>query len=114
MAGGLLKPGTQALVGAAARESIGRYNFTKAFIGTNGISLGHGYTTPDIEEAFIKSLAIDHSYVSYVLADSSKFDLVKANHFAELHDMDMLITDNKLSLDWRDFLNNAQINLKLV
>ena len=51
---------------------------------------------------------------SYVLADSSKFDLVKANHFAELHDMDMLITDNKLSLDWRDFLNNAQINLKLV
>ena len=42
VAGGLLKPGTQALVGAAARESIGRYNFTKAFIGTNGISLGHG------------------------------------------------------------------------
>ena len=70
VAGGLLKPGTQALVGAAARESIGRYNFTKAFIGTNGISLGHGYTTPDIEEASIKSLAIDHSYVSYVLADS--------------------------------------------
>ena len=51
---------------------------------------------------------------SYVLADSSKFDLVKANHFAELHDMDMLITDNKLSLDWRDFLNNAQINLSLI
>ena len=37
--GGLLKPGTQALVGAAARESIGRYNFTKSFIGTNGIAV---------------------------------------------------------------------------
>ena len=57
---------------------------------------------------------IDSSAQNIMLADSSKFDLVKANHFAELHDMDMLITDNKLSLDWRDFLNNAQINLKLV
>lgn len=92
VAGGLLKPGTQALVGAAARESIGRYNFTKAFIGTNGISLGHGYTTPDIEEAFIKSLAIDHSYVSYVLADSSKFGKVSAVTIASL-DKACILTD---------------------
>ena len=89
---GLLKPGTQALVGAAARESIGRYNFTKAFIGTNGISLGHGYTTPDIEEASIKSLAIDHSYVSYVLADSSKFGKVSAVTIASL-DKACILTD---------------------
>ena len=92
VAGGLLKPGTQALVGAAARESIGRYNFTKAFIGTNGISLGHGYTTPDIEEASIKSLAIDHSYVSYVLADSSKFGKVSAVTIASL-DKACILTD---------------------
>lgn len=44
--GGLLKPGTQALVGAAARESIGRYNFTKSFIGTNGIAVRQGLHHP--------------------------------------------------------------------
>ena len=77
VAGGLLKPG---------------YNFTKAFIGTNGISLGHGYTTPDIEEASIKSLAIDHSYVSYVLADSSKFGKVSAVTIASL-DKACILTD---------------------
>ena len=76
--GGLLKPGTQALVGAAARESIGRYNCTKAFLGTNGIALRQGYTTPDMEEASIKSLAVERSYLSYVLADSSKFGKVAA------------------------------------
>ena len=80
------------LVYVAGRESIGRYNFTKAFIGTNGISLGHGYTTPDIEEASIKSLAIDHSYVSYVLADSSKFGKVSAVTIASL-DKACILTD---------------------
>ena len=70
----------------------------------------------DLENHIVdsKRALIDSSAQNIMLADSSKFDLVKANHFAELHDMDMLITDNKLSLDWRDFLNNAQINLKLV
>ena len=76
--GGLLRPRTEAIIGAAAVTALQQFNFTKAFIGTNGISLGHGYTTPDIEEASIKSLAIDHSYVSYVLADSSKFGKVSA------------------------------------
>ena len=50
-----------------------KYHFTKAFIGTNGISIKQGFTTPDTEEAFIKSTAIERAYAKYVLADSSKF-----------------------------------------
>lgn len=73
LTGGLLKPVTQALVGAAALESLRKYHFTKAFIGTNGISIKQGFTTPDTEEAFIKSTAIERAYAKYVLADSSKF-----------------------------------------
>ena len=76
LTGGLLKPVTQALVGAAALESLRKYHFTKAFIGTNGISVKQGFTTPDTEEAFIKSTAIERAYVNYVLADSGKFGKV--------------------------------------
>ena len=90
--GGLLRPRTEAIIGAAAVTALQQFNFTKAFIGTNGISLGHGYTTPDIEEASIKSLAIDHSYVSYVLADSSKFGKVSAVTIASL-DKACILTD---------------------
>ena len=90
--GGLLKPGTQALVGAAATESIGRYNFTKSFIGTNGIAVRQGYTTPDMEEASIKSLAVERSYLSYVLADSSKFGKVAAVTICPLRDA-CILTD---------------------
>ena len=45
--GGLLKPRTEAVVGGVALEMMANYNFTKAFLGTNGISMQRGYTTPD-------------------------------------------------------------------
>lgn len=76
--GGHLKPGTEAIVGAGALETIRRYNFTKAFLGTNGVTVRQGCTTPDAEEAAVKTAAIGQSYLSYVLADSSKFGKVSA------------------------------------
>ena len=90
--GGLLKPSTQALVGASALESMSRYNFTKAFVGTNGISVRQGFTTPDTEEASVKSLAIERSYQSFILADSSKFGKVAAVTIASL-DKACILTD---------------------
>ena len=88
--GGLLKPGTQALGGAAARESIGRYNFTKSFIGTNGIAVRQGYTTPDMEEA---SMIDGCSPIqTYLLADSSKFGKVAAVTICPLRDA-CILTD---------------------
>ena len=76
--GGLLKPGTWAVVGTGALKELSRYNFTKAFLGINGISIRQGFTTPDPEEAAIKTKASEQSYLTFVLADSSKFELVSA------------------------------------
>ena len=58
-------------------SSAGRpYNFTKVFLGANGVSLSQGFTTPDPEEAMVKALAAARSQQAWVLADSSKFDTV--------------------------------------
>ena len=76
--GGVLKPGTLAIIGGEAMEGLKKYNFTKVFLGTNGISLGQGFTTPDPEEAMVKALAAARSQRTWVLADSSKFDIVTA------------------------------------
>ena len=71
--GGLLKPRTEAVVGGVALEMMANYNFTKAFLGANGISIERGYTTPDTEEACIKEKAVQRAFTSYVLADATKF-----------------------------------------
>ena len=76
--GGVLKPGTLAVIGGEAMEALRNYNFTKAFLGINGIALSQGFTTPDPEEAMVKGLAAARARETWVLADSSKFGQVTA------------------------------------
>lgn len=82
--GGQLKKTTEAIIGLVAASNLQKYNFSKAFIGVNGISEKQGFTTPDTDEAMLKAVAIERSFVSYVLADSSKFGKVSAVSFAPL------------------------------
>ena len=42
------------------------------------VTLKQGITTTDTSEAIIKAVAIEHSFSSFVLADSSKFGKVSA------------------------------------
>ncbi len=90
--GGRLRPATEAVVGAEAMHGLLKYNFTKAFMGTNGISQEKGFTTPDVEEANIKQCAIEKSFVSFVLADHTKFNRAFPVTFSRL-DACCILTD---------------------
>ena len=90
--GGRLRPSTEAVVGSEAMRSLQKYNFTKAFMGTNGISLEEGFTTPDVAEANIKQCAIERSFVSFVLADHTKFNRAFPVTFSRL-DACCILTD---------------------
>jgi DeoR family fructose operon transcriptional repressor len=82
--GGELKLSTEALVGAEGISNLKKYNFTKSFIGTNGISVEQGFTTPEIEEGLLKKEVVSRSYMAYVLADHTKFGKVTSVTFANL------------------------------
>ena len=71
--GGLLRPQTEAIIGAAAMAALQQYNFTRAFLGTNGIDLNAGFTTPDPEETAVKASAAQRPREVWFLADDSKF-----------------------------------------
>ena len=90
--GGRIRPLTEAVIGTSAIKSLSDLNFTKAFMGTNGIDLNAGFTTPDIDEARIKETAIQNSYMTFVLADHTKFRKVCAATFAPLK-IGCIITD---------------------
>lgn len=74
--GGDLKAGTEAIVGPGAIDALSRYNFSKGFVGANGVTREQGFTTPDTSEAMVKLLALQHSAERYVLADASKLGVV--------------------------------------
>jgi DeoR family fructose operon transcriptional repressor len=66
--GGQLKSTTEAVIGLSAANNLQNYNFTKAFLGTNGITENQGYSTPDSDEAFVKSAAIIQRFVEFVFS----------------------------------------------
>ncbi|MBR6408313.1 MAG: DeoR/GlpR transcriptional regulator [Clostridia bacterium] len=82
--GGDLKDTTEAIIGIVAATNLQKYNFSKAFIGINGITVKQGFTTTDTDEAMIKAIAIERSFISYILSDSSKFGKVSAVTVAPL------------------------------
>ena len=98
--GGSIKPTTEAIIGAVALENLRRYNFSKCFMGTNGVDLRCGFTTPDPEEAALKSAAMERSYLSFVLADKSKFGVVTPVTFAPL-DRACVLTEAEPAPDYR-------------
>ena len=83
MLGGELKGITEAVVGEDTVRTLEKYNFTKGFFGTNGISIERGYTTPDVKEAAVKQQAFIHTKEKYVLADKSKFNGISPVKFGE-------------------------------
>ena len=91
--GGRIKKSTLAIVGVKALRDLSEFRFDKAFIGINGIN-ENGYSTHDIEEALIKRQAIDNSNKAFILADSSKFDIVYFANVAKLEEA-TIITDKK-------------------
>ncbi len=84
MIGGKIKPVNASVVGADGIKNLMKFNFTKSFIGTNGIDITAGFTTPDSEEAMMKEKAIEKSFAVFVPADHSKFRKVYPVTFAEL------------------------------
>lgn len=100
--GGTLNPGAVNLVGAEALASLGRYNFTKAFLGIDGITVKQGFTASDPEAAAVKALAASQSQQVYVLADSSKFGQVTAASVVPLSAA-RIITDRLYDPEYRDY-----------
>ena len=59
--GGQVRPITEAITGPETLAALQHYNFTKAFMGANGVSPAEGFTTPDPEEASIKTAALQRA-----------------------------------------------------
>jgi DeoR family fructose operon transcriptional repressor len=97
--GGRLRSQTLATVGGWAARMLGQINVDVAFLGTNGISLDRGLTTPDPAEAAIKRLMLGAAQRRVLLADHSKVGQLSVCQHAGLADIDLFITDTGLAPD---------------
>ncbi len=98
---GRVRRTTQAAVGTETVEALGRIRADVAFVGTNGVTVSHGLSTPDQTEAATKAAIVACARRVVVLADSSKLGQERTVRFAELSDIDILVTDEEIGSDRR-------------
>jgi DeoR family fructose operon transcriptional repressor len=95
--GGRVRGLTQAAVGEQALRVLDTLRVDIAFIGTNGISVAHGLSTPDSEEAAVKRAMVRSANYVVVVADSSKIGREEFVSFAPIASVDALVTDAEIS-----------------
>ena len=105
--GGVVRGRTLAAVGEWTKAQIGDVFADVAFMGTNGISVERGLTTPDLAEATVKRALIDAARRTVVLADHTKFGREDFAKVAPLSDIDTVITDVGLDVELAEDIENA-------
>ena len=83
----------------------------KAFISTGGFDHKMGLTTYFDYEAGIKREMINSARQIILVADSTKFGKISVNHFAEIEDFDIIITDDGLPDEYRKIISDQGIEL---
>ncbi|AME05472.1 DeoR/GlpR family DNA-binding transcription regulator [Bacillus siamensis] len=91
--GGYVKHRTGAMIGGASLTAVSQYRFDKSFLGVNGVHIEAGFTTPDPDEALLKTKAVRQAKNAYVLADPSKFGEISFAAFAALGDAVIITTE---------------------
>jgi DeoR family transcriptional regulator, fructose operon transcriptional repressor len=111
---GQVRPTTQAAVGEDTVAALSRLRADVAFLGTNGVSAGHGFSTPDHAEAAVKRAIVHGARQVVVLADSTKLDQEHLVRFAELTEVDVLVTDDRATSSQLDPLTEAGMKVVVV
>jgi DeoR family fructose operon transcriptional repressor len=110
---GRVRRKTQAAVGSDTVSALGALRADVAFIGTNGLTLDHGLSTPDAEEAAAKTAMVDGAHLVVVLTDSSKLGVETTHRFAEVRQIDVLVTDDGIDDDLRAALESAGVDVRI-
>lgn len=104
---GRVRPSTHAAVGAETVAALAGIRADVVFLGTNGISVEHGLSTPDPEEAATKRALVAAARRTVVLADASKLGKEAPRRFAALDEVDVVVTDSGADRQQLDAVRGA-------
>ncbi len=109
--GGELSAHSPDLYGEWTLEFLSRIHVDVAFLGCDGIDPAEGFYASDIKVAAVSRLILSRSRMTYLAADSSKFDKKSFCCIAPLSHLKGIITDEGLSRKTCQTLLEKQIPL---
>lgn len=111
--GGLVRRPGMAGVGRVPLDALSALNVDVAFLSTSALSLERGLTTADEPEAMVKNHMLRAARRRILLVDSSKFGRQSLWRHAELTDLDLVITDGRISAADLDALDGVGVAVEV-
>ncbi|MBI9106101.1 MAG: DeoR/GlpR transcriptional regulator [Spirochaetales bacterium] len=96
---GFFKRDSYSTTGAPSLDFMSKWNLSKAFFGAAGFTPKAGLS--DLDAGFVeqKKIIADKAHMNIGLVDSSKWGILSLGSFADPENIDMLITDDKTSIE---------------
>ncbi|HEY0756530.1 MAG TPA: DeoR/GlpR family DNA-binding transcription regulator [Ktedonobacteraceae bacterium] len=111
--GGKLRANELSLVGHLTEQTLRTFQVDKAFIGVSGITLEHGLTEFNLDEAGTKRVILERARQKIIVADQTKFGKVMLSQVAPLAAADLIITNRELDESFQRAIEEAGVTLLL-
>jgi len=111
LTGGELRTTSMDLVGPAAEKYLSDYHVDLLLTGCDGADTQEGFYTSDLNLASYEKLSVKISDKIFILTESKKFKHKALAKFAELREIDALITDSDLKAIDREILVRQKIKI---
>src|SRR5215469_8266846 len=109
--GGVLQYEANCLCGPQAIAALQTLNINKLFLSTSGLILPDGLSCNDLADAEVKQALINSSRKTILCMDSSKIGRAYLARFAPLNIIEVLITDNGISDESREAIEQQQVEI---
>lgn len=114
MTGGTLQRETASLIGTDGLEMLRKYNIQKGFFGAHGLNVPEGLTDVSADEAEVKRLLVGMCRQVIAVLDATKWGRVGLASFAQLPEIDTVITDAHASTGLIEQVRSAGIEVVIV
>lgn len=113
-AGGVYHPNTELCESPEGIMFLKRHRANKVFLSAAGIHETLGLTCANEYEIATKKAILESASEHILLVDSDKFDRIHSSHFCDLDAIHSVISDQKLSSEWKQRFEDRGITLHLV
>lgn len=109
--GGSINRETHSMQGSIVRKAMESYFVEVILISCTSLSMDGGIFDSNEEEADIKRALIERGQRIVLLADHTKFNRIAFVKLCDLDRVDILVTDEKPSQEWIDYLKERNVTL---
>ena len=114
VSGGYYQPSTQMFLSDESARFIRSIRANKVFLSAAGIHEDLGISCANHYEVVAKKALLQSARHHILVADSSKFGMIRSSYFCDLSEIDEIITDDRLPDKWVNLIESRNILLQRV